>query len=69
MKKIKIENMATYTINNMYANAYENAIENVIKELNERLKLNLTYRDDFYEVQILAESLGIRFDKNGKIVK
>lgn len=56
-------------INDMYANSYETAIGNVIKELNKRLKLNLTYKDNFHEVQMLVESLGITFDENGEIVK
>lgn len=65
-----MENKDTYTIGDMYGCAWESAIKNVIDEMNKALGTKLSFdRGDWGVVDEIADTLGIRFDVNGEIVK
>ena len=62
--------MKTYSISELAINesSYNLAIQNVKLALNAILDLNLSLVRDCYQVDMLAEALNIRFDKDGRIV-
>lgn len=62
--------METYRINQLCGEEYREAICNVMWTVNDTFgNSNLFFGRDNAVIDMLAERLGIRFDKNGNIVR
>lgn len=61
--------MNEYKIDELISIAYQNAIQEVIDVVNRELGLSLFYFRDWSGVETLACKLGLRFTKDGNIIK